>query len=655
MGYVSGVPLLGAVAISAKKMYPGPDDRTEYKKRYIHLGSYTYPSVREYISRFLRLSSPSPARVSSLDLAVLVLLCSGAGALFHFLPPSLPPSMAPSPLAFPPQLTNPFDPIAGVRSVTRRSETRRCRRCQWSTRLQKTELAHTICVTSQTVYASAYTYEDMEALLSDLQSKMEKEPFKMLIINSVTTLFNTELCNGCAFDGCQIKTLEMMYCLRMIANKFHIGVYVTNHEEMGLTDAKIKRSLKQGLYFMEVKDLRKLNNAVQVTTGNSSLGDMHQGGDMHEDVFLGLQDFRTKIRVSYPNSWFYLDASSDDKIKQLSQMIEKRISLSRESFYLTYLGRKLEPESTLRELGLVVSLITFELHVRLRGGCPDKGNQSLREFIASNSVCWITMSHGKNLYSNRLVREVLVRYPGQKGMRQVVKLVMQPLAILSQHAVKDLDETSVCEDYKKISKLFLDMLELNKGHPLYLSHLCSKMKSANVTSAKSNTFQLFLRVHPSLMTYSTRSSLLWEMKREIDGLLPPNAKNIQSAIDQILMNRDWTLIAKQEAAFSPTYNRSYKKSSSECFKFIRNWLTHGIENFNTSDPRRFTTEDMDYLLEIVFKDFLADIVWTLLQNNIGNLNRWSSIDGENHTLNARCGFETNGSRVALPQGRLRRR
>uniref|UniRef100_A0A0E0FA53 Ubiquitin-like domain-containing protein n=1 Tax=Oryza meridionalis TaxID=40149 RepID=A0A0E0FA53_9ORYZ len=410
--------------------------------------------------------------------------------------------MAPSPLAFPPQLTNPFDPIAGVRSVTRRSETRRCRRCLWSTRLQKTELAHTICVTSQTVYASAYTYEDMEALLSDLQSKMEKEPFKMLIINSVTTLFNTELCNGCAFDGCQIKTLEMMYCLRMIANKFHIGVYVTNHEEMGLTDAKIKRSLKQGLYFKEVKDLRKLNNAVQVTTGNSSLGDMHQGGDMHEDVFLGLQDFRTKIRVSYPNSWFYLDASPDDKIKQLSQMIEKRISLSRESFYLTYLGRKLEPESTLRELGLVVSLITFELHVRLRGGCPDKGNQSLREFIASNSVCWITMSHGKNLYSNRLVREVL------------------------------------------------------------------------------------------------------------------------SAIDQILMKRDWTLLAKQEAAFSPTYNRSYKKSSSECFKFIRNWLTHGIENFNTSDPRRFTTEDMDYLLEIVFKDFLADIVWTLLQNNIGNLNRW---------------------------------
>lgn len=72
------------------------------------------------------------------------------------------------------------------------------------------------------------------------------------------------------------------------------------------------------------------------------------------------------------------------------------------------------------------------------------------------------------------------------------------------------------------------------------------------------------------------------MKREIDGLLPPNAKNIQSAIDQILMNRDWTLLAKQEAAFSPTYNRSYKKSSSECFKFIRNWLTHGIENFNVS-------------------------------------------------------------------------
>lgn len=31
------------------------------------------------------------------------------------------------------------------------------------------------------VYASAYTYEDMEALLSDLQSKMEKEPFKMLV------------------------------------------------------------------------------------------------------------------------------------------------------------------------------------------------------------------------------------------------------------------------------------------------------------------------------------------------------------------------------------------------------------------------------------------------------------------------------------------
>ncbi|EEE52866.1 hypothetical protein OsJ_35422 [Oryza sativa Japonica Group] len=458
MGYVSGVPLLGAVAISAKKMYPGPDDRTEYKKRYIHLGSYTYPSVREYISRFLRLSSPSPARVSSLDLAVLVLLCSGAGGVAS-------------------------DFTDGHAS-------------SFSGRLQKTELAHTICVTSQTVYASAYTYEDMEALLSDLQSKMEKEPFKMLIINSVTTLFNTELCNGCAFDGCQIKTLEMMYCLRMIANKFHIGVYVTNHEEMGLTDAKIKRSLKQGLYFKEVKDLRKLNNAVQVTTGNSSLGDMHQGGDMHEETF------------------------------------------------------------------------------RMVDGCME----------------------------------------------------------VSQHAVKDLDETSVCEDYKKISKLFLDMLELNKGHPLYLSHLCSKMKNANVTSAKSNTFQLFLRVHPSLMTYSTRSSLLWEMKREIDGLLPPNAKNIQSAIDQILMNRDWTLLAKQEAAFSPTYNRSYKKSSSECFKFIRNWLTHGIENFNTSDPRRFTTEDMDYLLEIVFKDFLADIVWTLLQNNIGNLNRWFADVQENNSF-----------------------
>lgn len=37
-----------------------------------------------------------------------------------------------------------------------------------------------------------------------------------------------------------------------------MSLLIANPEEMGLTDAKIKRSLKQGLYFKEVKDLRKV-------------------------------------------------------------------------------------------------------------------------------------------------------------------------------------------------------------------------------------------------------------------------------------------------------------------------------------------------------------------------------------------------------------
>ncbi|XP_042489078.1 meiotic recombination protein DMC1 homolog isoform X3 [Macadamia integrifolia] len=92
----------------------------------------------------------------------------------------------------------------------------------------KTQLAHTLCVSTQIIYARAYTYEHQYNLLLGLASKMSEEPFRLLIVDSVIALFRVDFTGRGELAERQQKLAQMLSRLTKIAEEFNVAVYMTN-------------------------------------------------------------------------------------------------------------------------------------------------------------------------------------------------------------------------------------------------------------------------------------------------------------------------------------------------------------------------------------------------------------------------------------------
>ncbi|GJM99871.1 hypothetical protein PR202_ga17010 [Eleusine coracana subsp. coracana] len=92
----------------------------------------------------------------------------------------------------------------------------------------KTQLAHTLCVSTQIIYARAYTYEHQYNLLLGLAAKMAEEPFRLLIVDSVIALFRVDFSGRGELAERQQKLAQMLSRLTKIAEEFNVAVYITN-------------------------------------------------------------------------------------------------------------------------------------------------------------------------------------------------------------------------------------------------------------------------------------------------------------------------------------------------------------------------------------------------------------------------------------------
>ncbi|KAK9137472.1 hypothetical protein Sjap_008066 [Stephania japonica] len=122
----------------------------------------------------------------------------------------------------------------------------------------KTQLAHTLCVSTQVIlrlsfcrpdrivpiaerfgmdagavldniiYARAYTYEHQYNLLLGLAAKMSEEPFRLLIVDSVIALFRVDFTGRGELAERQQKLAQMLSRLTKIAEEFNVAVYMTN-------------------------------------------------------------------------------------------------------------------------------------------------------------------------------------------------------------------------------------------------------------------------------------------------------------------------------------------------------------------------------------------------------------------------------------------
>ncbi|KAE9589036.1 Meiotic recombination protein DMC1 [Lupinus albus] len=114
----------------------------------------------------------------------------------------------------------------------------------------KTQLAHTLCVSTQLptsmrggngkvayidtegtlyiIYARAYTYEHQYNLLLGLAAKMSEEPFRLLIVDSVIALFRVDFSGRGELAERQQRLAQMLSRLIKIAEEFNVAVYMTN-------------------------------------------------------------------------------------------------------------------------------------------------------------------------------------------------------------------------------------------------------------------------------------------------------------------------------------------------------------------------------------------------------------------------------------------
>ncbi|PRQ36604.1 putative ATP diphosphatase [Rosa chinensis] len=92
----------------------------------------------------------------------------------------------------------------------------------------KTQLAHTLCVTTQISYARAFTYEHQYNLLLGLAAKMAEETFRLLIVDSVIAVFHVDFTGRGELADRQQKLAQMLSRLIKIAEEFNVAVYMTN-------------------------------------------------------------------------------------------------------------------------------------------------------------------------------------------------------------------------------------------------------------------------------------------------------------------------------------------------------------------------------------------------------------------------------------------
>ncbi|KAJ9700454.1 hypothetical protein PVL29_005987 [Vitis rotundifolia] len=78
------------------------------------------------------------------------------------------------------------------------------------------------------IFARAYTYEHQYNLLLGLAAKMSEEPFRLLIVDSVIALFRVDFTGRGELADRQQKLAQMLSRLIKIAEEFNVAVYMTN-------------------------------------------------------------------------------------------------------------------------------------------------------------------------------------------------------------------------------------------------------------------------------------------------------------------------------------------------------------------------------------------------------------------------------------------
>ncbi|KAL0690306.1 hypothetical protein Bca4012_089984 [Brassica carinata] len=78
------------------------------------------------------------------------------------------------------------------------------------------------------IYARAYTYEHQHNLLLGLAAKMSEEPFKILIVDSIIALFRVDFTGRGELADRQQKLAQMLSRIIKIAEEFNVAVYMTN-------------------------------------------------------------------------------------------------------------------------------------------------------------------------------------------------------------------------------------------------------------------------------------------------------------------------------------------------------------------------------------------------------------------------------------------
>ncbi|KAK7280061.1 hypothetical protein RJT34_25123 [Clitoria ternatea] len=78
------------------------------------------------------------------------------------------------------------------------------------------------------IYARAYTYEHQYNLLLGLAAKMSEEPFRLLIVDSVIALFRVDFSGRGELAERQQRLAQMLSRLIKIAEEFNVAVYMTN-------------------------------------------------------------------------------------------------------------------------------------------------------------------------------------------------------------------------------------------------------------------------------------------------------------------------------------------------------------------------------------------------------------------------------------------
>ncbi|MCO5600421.1 hypothetical protein L7F22_054534 [Adiantum nelumboides] len=85
-----------------------------------------------------------------------------------------------------------------------------------------------VAVLDNIIYARAYTHEHQFNLLLGLAAKMSEEPFRLLIVDSITALFRVDFSGRGELAERQQKLAQVLSRLTKIAEEFNVAVYMTN-------------------------------------------------------------------------------------------------------------------------------------------------------------------------------------------------------------------------------------------------------------------------------------------------------------------------------------------------------------------------------------------------------------------------------------------